>query len=34
MKNYRELYRKFIKSDIFKEVYKDKSLGEEMKIEE
>ena len=28
MKNYRELYRKFVESDLFKEVYQDKSLGE------
>ncbi len=34
MKNYRELYRKFIESDLFKEVYKDKSVGEQIKIEE
>lgn len=32
--NYRELYRKFIESDLFKKVYKDKSVGEQMKIEE
>ena len=34
MKSYRELYRKFIESDLFKEVYKDKSIGEQMKIED
>lgn len=34
MKNYRELYRKFVESELFKEVYKNKSLGEQMKIEE
>jgi hypothetical protein len=33
MKNYRELYRKFIESDLFKEVYKDKSVGETIIIE-
>jgi hypothetical protein len=33
MKNYRELYRKFIESDLFKEVYKDKSLVETSIIE-
>ena len=34
MKNYRDLYRNFIESDLFKEVYKDKSVGEQIKIEE
>lgn len=33
MKNYRELYREFIESDLFKEVYQDKSIGETMIIE-
>ena len=30
----RELYKRFVESEIFKEVYKDKSVGEQMKIEE
>ena len=34
MKNYKQLYQKFIESETFKEVYKDKSVGEQMKIEE
>ena len=29
-----ELYKRFVESEIFKEVYKDKSVGEQMKIEE
>lgn len=33
MKNYRELYRKFIESNLFKKVYQDKSIGEQIKIE-
>lgn len=30
----RELYKRFVESKTFKEVYKDKSVGEQMKIEE
>lgn len=30
----RELYKLFVESEIFQEVYKDKSVGEQMKIEE
>ena len=30
----RKLYKRFVESEIFKEVYKDKSVGEQMKIEE
>lgn len=30
----RELYKRFVHSEMFKEVYKDKSVGEQMKIEE
>ena len=30
----RALYKRFIESEAFKEVYKDKSVGEQMKIEE
>ena len=30
----RALYKRFVKSKIFKEIYKDKSVGEQMKIEE
>ena len=30
----RALYRRFVESETFKEVYKDKSVGEQMKIEE
>ena len=33
-KNYKELYKHFTESETFKEVYKDKSVGEQMKIEE
>ena len=33
-KNYKELYKRFVESETFKEVYKDKSVGEQMKIEE
>ena len=29
-----ERYKRFVESEIFKEVYKDKSVGEQMKIEE
>ena len=30
----RALYKRFVESEIFKEVYKDKSVGEQMKIED
>lgn len=30
----RALYKRFVESETFKEVYKDKSVGEQMKIEE
>ena len=30
----RALYKRFVESDTFKEVYKDKSIGEQMKIED
>ena len=30
----RERYKCFVESEIFKEVYKDKSVGEQMKIED
>lgn len=30
----RELYKHFVESETFKEVYMDKSVGEQMKIEE
>ena len=30
----RELYKRFVESETFKDVYKDKSVGEQMKIEE
>ena len=30
----RALYKRFVESDTFKEVYKDKTVGEQMKIEE
>lgn len=29
----RELYKRFVESEVFKEVYKDKSVGEQIKIE-
>lgn len=29
-----QLYKRFVESETFKEVYKDKSVGEQMKIEE
>lgn len=29
----RALYKRFVESEIFNEVYKDKSIGEQMKIE-
>lgn len=30
----RELYKRFVKSETFKQIYKDKSVGEQMKIED
>ena len=33
-KNYKEEYNHFVESETFEEVYKDKSVGEQMKIEE
>lgn len=30
----RTLYKRFVESQTFEEVYKDKSVGEQMKIEE
>jgi hypothetical protein len=33
-KDYKELYKHFTESETFKEVYKDKSVGEQIKIEE
>lgn len=33
-KEYRKLYEQWINSDVYKEIYKDKSVGEQMKIEE
>jgi hypothetical protein len=30
----RALYKRFVESETFKEVYKDKSVGEQMKIED
>ena len=33
-KDYKGLYKRFTESETFKEVYKDKSVGEQMKIEE
>ena len=30
----RELYKRFIESETFKEVYKGKSVGEQMKIDD
>jgi hypothetical protein len=33
-KDYKELYEHFVESETFEEVYKDKSVGEQMKIEE
>ena len=32
-KNYKEEYNNFVESETFKDVYKDKSVGEQMKIE-
>lgn len=34
MSKIRELYKRFVESETFKEVYKDKSVGEQIKIEE
>jgi hypothetical protein len=33
-KEYRKLYEQWINSDVYKEIYKDKSVGDQMKIEE
>lgn len=33
-KNYKGMYKQFVESETFNEVYKDKSVGEQMKIEE
>ena len=33
-KEYRKLYEQWINSDVYKEIYKDKSVGDLMKIEE
>ena len=33
-KEYRKLYEQWINSDVYKEIYKDKSVGEQMKIED
>lgn len=33
-KDYKGLYKRFAESETFNEVYKDKSVGEQMKIEE
>ena len=33
-KDYKELYEHFVESETFEEVYKDKSVGEQIKIEE
>ena len=33
-KEYRKLYEEWINSDVYKEIYKDKSVGEQMKIED
>ena len=33
-KNYKELYKDFTETETFKEVYKDKSVGEQIKIED
>ena len=30
----RALYKRFVESETFKEVYKDKSIGEQMEIKE
>ena len=30
----RALYKRFVESETFKEVYKDKSVGEQIKIED
>ena len=34
MSKIREIYKHFVESETFKEVYKDKSVGEQIKIEE
>lgn len=31
---FRTLYKRFVESEIFKDVYKDKTIGEQMEIEE
>ena len=31
---FRALYKRFVESEVFKDVYRDKSIGEQMKIEE
>lgn len=31
---FRALYKRFVESEMFKEVYKDKSVGEQINIEE
>ena len=33
-KDYKEAYEHFVESETFEEVYKDKSVGEQMNIEE
>ena len=33
-KEYRKLYEQWVNSDVYKEIYKDKSVGEQIKIEE
>lgn len=33
-KEYRKLYEQWINSDVYKEIYKDKSVGEQIKIED
>lgn len=33
-KEYRKLYEHWVNSDVYKEIYKDKSVGEQIKIEE
>ena len=34
MSKIREIYKRFVESEPFKEVYKDKSVGEQIKIED
>ena len=34
MSKIREIYKRFVESETFKEVYKDKSVGEQIKIED